>query len=164
MSVDVDALRKLTEQFFAALGRGDVSAVEDMHAENAMVLPPNRRIVQGENIAAFWRSMAPRFQNMQFNIVAVEPLGSEAAGEVGRFRFTPQREEAEPILSKYIILWQNVGGEWKISAMVWNRRESEQQRRGAGGGGGRGRGGGGGRSGGEGSPYRVRGGEASAYR
>jgi len=140
MSVDVDALRKLTEQFFAALGRGDVSAVEDTHTENAVVLAPNRRIVQGENIAAFWRNMSPRFQNIQFNIVAIEPLGSEGAREVGRFRFRPQREEAEPILSKYMILWQNVGGEWKISAMVWNRRESEQQRRG--GGGGRGRGGG----------------------
>jgi ketosteroid isomerase-like protein len=161
MSVDVDALRKLTEQFFAALGRGDVSAVEDMYTENAVILPPNRRIAQGENIAAFWRGMSPHFQNMQFNIVAVEPLSGEVAREVGRFRFTPQREEAEPILSKYMILWQNVGGEWKISAMVWNRRESEQQRRG---GGGRGRGGGGGRGGGEGSPYRVRGGEDSAYR
>jgi ketosteroid isomerase-like protein len=137
---DVDKIREKTEHFFAALGRNDVSAIEDMHTDNAVILPPNRRIVQGDNIKALWRNMAPRFQNLQSTITSVDAIGAEAARGIGRFRFRPQREEAEPIIFKYLMLWQKVDGEWKISSMVWNRRENDQQRRrggGQGGGGGR---------------------------
>jgi ketosteroid isomerase-like protein len=118
----------MSEQFFAALARGDVSAMENMHADNAVVLGPNQRIIQGEIVKAFWRSMAPRLQNgLQFTVVSVELLGGGAAREVGRFRCTPKRADAEPLLFKYLILWQNVGGEWKIAAMLWNRRETDQE-------------------------------------
>ena len=54
-SEDLAAIRKQSEQFFAALGRGDVGAVTEMHTDNAVVLPPNRRIIQGADIDAFWR-------------------------------------------------------------------------------------------------------------
>jgi ketosteroid isomerase-like protein len=125
-SEDFAAIRKQSEQFFAALGRGDVGAVTEMHTDNAVVLPPNRRIIQRADIDAFWRNMAPRFQNIEFTTVGVEPLSKEAAREIGRFRVMPQGEDAEPILSKYLILWQNIEGSWRISSMVWNRRETNR--------------------------------------
>ena len=128
-SEDLAAIRKQSEQFFAALGRGDVGAVTEMHTDNAVVLPPNRRIIQGEDIDAFWRNLAPRFQNIEFTTVGVEPLSKEAAREIGRFHFMPQGEDAEPILSKYLILWQNIEGSWRISSIVWNRREANRARR-----------------------------------
>ena len=125
-SEDFAAIRKQSEQFFAALGRGDVGAVTEMHTDNAVVLPPNRRIIQRADIDAFWRNLAPRFQNIEFTTVGVEPLSKEAAREIGRFRVMPQGEETEPILSKYLILWQNIEGSWRISSMVWNRRETNR--------------------------------------
>jgi ketosteroid isomerase-like protein len=125
-SEDFAAIRKQSEQFFAALGRGDVGAVTEMHTDNAVVLPPNRRIIQRADIDAFWRNLAPRFQNIEFTTVGVEPLSKEAAREIGRFRVMPQGEDAEPILSKYLILWQNIEGSWRISSMVWNRRETNR--------------------------------------
>jgi ketosteroid isomerase-like protein len=125
-SEDFAAIKKQSEQFFAALGRGDVGAVTEMHTDNAVVLPPNRRIIQRADIDAFWRNLAPRFQNIEFTTVGVEPLSKEAAREIGRFRVMPQGEDAEPILSKYLILWQNIEGSWRISSMVWNRRETNR--------------------------------------
>ena len=127
-SQDVAAIRNQSGQFFGALGRGDVTAVADMHSDNAVVLAPNRRIIQGADIQAFWRNMAGQFQNLEFTSVGVEPLGKEAAREIGRFRFTPEGENAEPVLAKYLILWQNIEGNWKVSSIVWNRRETGQQR------------------------------------
>ena len=76
-SEDLAAIRKQSEQFFAALGRGDVGAVTEMHTDNAVVLPPNRRIIQGVDIDAFWRNLAPRFQNVEFTTVGVEPLSKK---------------------------------------------------------------------------------------
>jgi ketosteroid isomerase-like protein len=128
-SQELSEIRKHSEQFFAALRRGDVTALEDMHADNAVVLPPNRRIIQGADIQAFWRNMAAQFQNLESTTVGVEPLCKEAAREIGRLRFTPQGEDAEPVLAKYLILWHHTQGSWKISSIVWNRRETDQQRR-----------------------------------
>jgi ketosteroid isomerase-like protein len=125
----LDEAAIMSEQFFAALVRGDVSAMENMHTDNSVVLPPNERIIQRETIKAFWRSLAPRLHNqLQFTVVSVELLGGGAAREIGRFRYMPKREDAEPVLFKYLILWQKVGGEWKIAALAWNRPETDQQR------------------------------------
>jgi ketosteroid isomerase-like protein len=125
----LDKAAVMSEEFFAALVRGDVSAMENMHTDNSVVLAPNERIIQGESIKWFWRSMAPRLHNkLQVTVVSVELLGGGAAREIGRFRCTPKREDAGEVVYKYLILWQNVGGEWKIAAMIWNQPETDQQR------------------------------------
>jgi ketosteroid isomerase-like protein len=128
-SEDVATVRDLTTQFFAALGRGDVSAIEDLHTADAAILAPNRRIVQGADTATFWRGVAPRFEGAQSNVVSVDIIGGMVAREIGRFRFKPQRADGQPIVFKFLMLWQKVDGAWKLSSMVWNLRENEQQQR-----------------------------------
>jgi ketosteroid isomerase-like protein len=132
---DVAKIRDRAHEFFAALGRGDVSAVVDMLAEDVIILAPNQRIVQGADGAkTLCQNMASRFQGAQSNVVSADIIGGVAARAVGRFRLNPPRADAEPLLFKFLMLWQKVDGAWKISSLAWNRREGDQQRRRQGGG------------------------------
>ena len=118
---DRATIEKLNETFVTALARGDIAAVAGMYAEDAYLLPPDEGIVKGRAaIQSFWTRAAEGIGEFKLTTVDVKPLGSDAAREVGTFRLKTKDQPPQEVSGKYVVVWQKVGGEWKLAADIWN--------------------------------------------
>jgi ketosteroid isomerase-like protein len=71
-------------------------------------------------IEAFWKSWFDRIAEVNLTTVDVVPLGSDAAREVGTAVILTTGHLAEKIAGKYMVVWRQVEGEWKLEADMWN--------------------------------------------
>ena len=118
---DRATIEKLNETFVAALAKGDIAAVVGMYAEDAYLLPPDKGIVKGRAaIQSFWTKAAEGTGEFKLTTVDVKPLGSDAAREVGTFRLKTKDQSPQEVSGKYVVVWQRVGGEWKLATDIWN--------------------------------------------
>ena len=53
-------------------------------------------------------------------MVDVKPLGDAAAREIGTFALTTKSSPPQEIAGKYVVVWQKVGSDWKLSTDIWN--------------------------------------------
>ncbi len=147
-------LDQLHETFVEALRSNDLATLGSCYTENAVLLPPGKPIVSGrEAITTYWQE-AERIQDLVFEATDTRALGTGALREAGNLLVTTrgQGRETFNVASKYMTLWVQVDGAWKIDSIAWSRASAPGGggRKGGGGGGRRGRqgGGGGGRQGG----------------
>jgi ketosteroid isomerase-like protein len=118
---DHTAIEKLKSDLTTAIHATDVPAIAAIYMENAVVLAPRRDIVRGQNIRRFWRNMSKQIKNIKFLPDDLESLGVDAARETGIMSFEIGDQSSEPIMSKYLLIWQRLEGEWKVAAMTWSR-------------------------------------------
>ncbi len=118
----LDAATKWEE----AVNAGDVAAVAEVYAEDAMLLPPGSERIEGrENIEAFWQDLVKEGTEIDLESVDVA-TGGDIAYEIGTFSLT-MPDAAEPITGKYIWTWkQTDAGEPKVTADIWNTNAAEQ--------------------------------------
>ena len=154
-------LDQLHETFVEALRSNDLATLGGCYTENAVLLPPGKPIVSGrEAITTYWQE-AERIQDLVFEATDTKALGTGALREAGNLLVTTrgQGRETFNVASKYMTLWVQVDGGWKIDSIAWSRASAPGGGgRKGGGGGGRGRrgGGGGGGAGGGGGGRRGR--------
>src|SRR5215217_5957389 len=118
---DRATIEKLNETFLTAVARGDMAAVVGMYAEDAYLLPPGEEIVKGRAaIQSFWTKAAEGIGDFKLTTVDVKPLGSDAAREVGTFMLKTKGQSPQEVSGKYVVVWQKVGGEWKLATDIWN--------------------------------------------
>ena len=118
---DKATIEQLNEKFVAAFNKGDAAAVAAMYTEDAVVLPPGADMVRGrENIRAFWAKTAEQIQDIKLTTVDVKPLGPDAAREIGTFGLKTKGAQPQEVTGKYVVVWQKVGGEWKLMTDIWN--------------------------------------------
>ena len=118
---DRATIEKLNETFVTALAKGDVTAVASMYAEDADLLPPDEQIVKGRAaIQSFWTKAAEGVGAFKLITVDVKPLVSDAAREVGTFWLKTKDQPPQEVSGKYVVVWQRVGGEWKLATDIWN--------------------------------------------
>jgi len=118
---DKSTIEKLNETFAAAFTRGDIAAVAGMYADDAYLLPPGEEIVKGRAaIQSFWTKAAEGIGDFKLTTVDVQPLGSDAAREVGTFRLKTKGQAPQEVSGKYVVVWQRVVGEWKLATDIWN--------------------------------------------
>ena len=116
-----DAISAQNLAFMAAAQAGDAGALAALYTEDAWLLPPGGDMIQGRpQIEAFWKSRFDRIAEVGLTTVDVVPLGPDAAREVGRAVILTQGHLAEEIKGKYMVVWRQVGGEWKLEADMWN--------------------------------------------
>lgn len=119
-------IRDLDSRWVAAVAAKDTAAIRLIMAENSRALPPNMPIVQGANdVVGMWAGLA----NMPGASLTFEPSeiefseAGDMAYEVGTWQFEQTTEGAgAPVRDngKYVVVWQNVNGEWKVVADIWN--------------------------------------------
>jgi uncharacterized protein (TIGR02246 family) len=108
------------EQFMVAFSRGNAAGVAAVYTEDAQVLPPNSDVVSGKQaIQTLWQGA----MNMGVTAVNLETGEAEQYGntayEVGRF--TLQGAEGQMIdAGKYVVIWKQEGGQWKLHRDIWN--------------------------------------------
>ena len=121
---DKATIERLNAQFAEAFNSGDIAAVAAMYAEDAALLPPGSDMVKGRNdIRSFWMKAAEQISDFKLATVDVKPLGSDAAREIGTFSLKTKGQQAQDVSGKYVVVWQKVGGDWKLATDIWNSNQ-----------------------------------------
>ena len=92
-----------------------------LYTDDAVVLPPGSPIVKGRaDIEAFWKKAAEGLGDAKLTTVDVKPLGPAAARETGHFSLKTKASPSQELVGKYVVVWEKLGTEWKLSADIWN--------------------------------------------
>jgi uncharacterized protein (TIGR02246 family) len=115
---EIEAMNAKWMEFF---NKGDFSGIASLYTEDAVAFPPGSSMVKGRNaIGAMWKSMAEQVSDPKVITLDVKPLGPSAAREIGTFSLKTKDPTPREISGKYVVVWEKVGSEWKLSADIWN--------------------------------------------
>jgi uncharacterized protein (TIGR02246 family) len=118
---DLGTIQAHTDRFAAALNAGDAQAIAQIYAEDARILPPGAEMVEGRDaIQGYWKAAVETFTDAKLTTTDIKPLGDSYAREIGSFSSKTTGDNPQEITGKYIIIWQQVGEDWKISDDIWN--------------------------------------------
>jgi ketosteroid isomerase-like protein len=122
--MNVQAVRESVDEgnrkFGSAVARKDYAAMAALYTENAMVLPPDGRIVTGKPaIEEFWRSAA---NALGLTDAALKTRDLEVAGdtayEVGEANL---KVGSGQVMVKYLVVWtRSSDGNWRVHRDIWN--------------------------------------------
>jgi uncharacterized protein (TIGR02246 family) len=114
-------IEKLNDAWTAAFNKGDTATVAALYTEDAYVLPPGSAMVKGRAaIEAFWRQAAQQMTDAKLTTVDVLPLGRSAAREIGTVTLKTKSQPPQEVVGKYVVVWRNVGRDWKLATDIWN--------------------------------------------
>ena len=71
-------------------------------------------------IEAMWKGAAEQVGDPKFITLEVKPLGPSAAQEIGTFSLKMKGSAPQEVTGKYLVVWEKVGTDWKLSADIWN--------------------------------------------
>ena len=118
---DKATMEKLNDAFVTAFSKGDFATVGSMYTEDAYLLPPGSAMFKGRtNVTAFWTTASEAISDVRLTTVDVKPLGNEAAREVGTFSLMTRGQQPQQLTGKYVVVWQKVGSDWKLTTSIWN--------------------------------------------
>ncbi len=117
MRQEIEAANKT---FMAAFGRGDAAGLAALYTADGQLLPTNSDVVAGSAaIQTFWQGAI----DMGLSTATLETLEVEDCGdtavEVGRYTLKTG-DESVADSGKYIVIWKNQGGTWKLHRDIWN--------------------------------------------
>jgi uncharacterized protein (TIGR02246 family) len=109
-------------RFFNA---GQTDSVASLYTSDATVMPPGMPAVTGtDSIRATFAAMGtmmPAGTTLAFQVQSVVANGPIAI-ERGSWTMMVPAGDSAPTESrgKYLVMWRNVGGEWRIQEDIWN--------------------------------------------
>jgi len=110
-------------KFGEAFRQADPAAVASLYTEDALLLPPNSETITGRAaIEAFWGAvMAMGVTDAVVTAVEVMGIGDMVC-EIGKYKLTiqPEGQEAVEDLGKYLVIWKQEDGVWKLHIDIWN--------------------------------------------
>ncbi|MFC1525907.1 YybH family protein [Candidatus Latescibacterota bacterium] len=115
-----DAIVAADDTFSATYGRGDAAGMAALYTEAGQLMPPNSDFLTGREAvqAAFQGFMDMGVKEIKLEAVEVEEYG-DTATEVGKY--TLEAEDGSVIdQGKYIVIWKQEGGEWKLHRDIFN--------------------------------------------
>jgi ketosteroid isomerase-like protein len=113
------AIRKAESGFMTAVRGGDVDAMTNLYASNAVLLPPNAPAMPNHDaIHAFWGGMMATASAVDLTLTTSDVQQSgDLAVETGQYvlHLTP-KNATTPVndQGKYLVAWRKVGGQWKM--------------------------------------------------
>jgi uncharacterized protein (TIGR02246 family) len=112
------AIEAVNGRFMASFANGDAAAIAGLYTDSAQLLPANADFVTGPSaIRAFWQgALDSRLKGASLETLEVEAHG-ETAIEVGRYRLLGEGATADS--GKYLVVWKNDGGSWKLHRDIW---------------------------------------------
>ena len=123
MSKISDAIQSGNNEFMAAFKRGDGAGVAACYTADAQLLPPNSPMIVGiPDIAAFWQgAMTMGIKDARLETKHLEERG-DLAVEVGQYTLTIQPEGGAAMtdVGKYVVVWKDDAGTWKLHTDIWN--------------------------------------------
>lgn len=106
-------------EWMSAFKRTDAGALASLYTSSGQLLPANSDFVKGTNaIRAFWQGAF----DMGLKEAVLESLEVEGHGdtaiEVGQYRLLVAGGSLADS-GKYIVVWKNDGGTWKLHRDIW---------------------------------------------
>ena len=93
----------------------------ELYTEDAYLLPAGAEMIQGRQaIQAFWNQVMKRFGDGKLTTLDVQPLGPDAAREIGTFSFKTKGNTPEEVDGKYVVVWRKVNDQWKLATDILN--------------------------------------------
>jgi ketosteroid isomerase-like protein len=107
------------KEFVARFKRGDGGSISQLYTAEAQLLPAKRDFVTGSNaIRDFWNGAVQMgLKDASLETLEVEVHGDTAI-EVGRYKLFVEGG-ALADAGKYIVVWKNDGGTWKLHRDIW---------------------------------------------
>ena len=129
-AVDADVVREAItandEAFDQAYNAGDAATLVALYAPDAVVLPPNEPRIEGsaaiqELFAAMFEEAPGATLDLTTEDVQVAAAGDYAYG-VGSFSVSGTAPDGSEWSDqgKYVAIWKNVDGEWKMVLDTWS--------------------------------------------
>jgi ketosteroid isomerase-like protein len=114
---------ELFKSYFEGLRQGDVASVVALYTENAIQLPPNRKITRGRQ--QIGESSKEAVQEGFENAILTErevSISGDVAYECGSYteKFHLKGKEPLEISGKYLIVFKRTADGWKIDRELWN--------------------------------------------
>ena len=118
---DKPTIQRLNDTFMAAFNKGDSQAVAAFYTDDAYVLPAGGEMVQGRQaVQGFWDDTMKQLGDGKLTTVDVQPLGPDAAREIGTFSFKTKGNPPQEVTGKYVVVWRKVNDQWKLATDIWN--------------------------------------------
>jgi ketosteroid isomerase-like protein len=120
-----DDVRKAIEatetQFSVLFAKGDIEALSQLYAEDAVVMAPNAATVFGRPaIQDFWQAARNAgIQRLNVRTVEVSGTGGDTTYEAGTYvLYDKSGKEIDD--GKYIVIWRREGTPWRLYRDIWN--------------------------------------------
>ncbi|HEV7903518.1 MAG TPA: DUF4440 domain-containing protein [Pyrinomonadaceae bacterium] len=119
-----EAIENTNSKFAEIFKRGDAAGIAALYTADARLMPPGVPTLSGtEAITAFWQAaMNQGIKAATLETIDVETSGGTLATEIGQFTLSMESPRGGQVeqTGKYIVLWKNDGGTWKLHADIWN--------------------------------------------
>jgi len=114
------AIRSVDEMLCASFRRGSAGEMVALYTVDGQVLPPNNEVFEGTNaILDFWQGAFDLgLKELKLEGTEIEVFGDTAV-EVGQYVLLGAGG-TEADRGKYIVIWKNQGGMWKLHRDIWN--------------------------------------------
>ena len=124
---EADAIRKLEDEWAAAMRAGEVDKIVGYFATDGVSMPANKPIVSGtqairKDETASYSDTTNVFSTYSSKIDALEV---SASGDLAFVRGSDQQKQktAKGLINepgKWIDVWKKIDGKWKVIASTWN--------------------------------------------
>jgi uncharacterized protein (TIGR02246 family) len=118
------AIAQSAQAFSRALERGDAEGMAAQYVDDAVLVPPNGRVIAGrDSIRVFWTPRNPDFRTLAHSLTTDRlEVAGEVAVEVGTWRQEGQLKDEQPRESagRYLVVWRRQpDGAWKMQFDSW---------------------------------------------
>lgn len=126
-----DELKRETREWVAAYNAGDIDAVVEKFAPDAIVMPPESAAVTGAGeIRDLWAegSASLRDEGLAVKVGDDDVVGAadDVAWYSGSYTYTTGTGTEEPG-GNFMQAWENRDGKWRVVRMIWNEDHPAQE-------------------------------------
>ena len=115
-------IEAMEAKWIELFNKRDFDGLAALYTDDATAFPPGSPMVKGRaGIDEMWKSIADQVSDPQVRTLDVKSLGPSAAREIGTFTFKPNGPMLQDVIDKYVVVWEKVGGDWKLAVDIWNQ-------------------------------------------
>ncbi len=111
-----EEIEKRSRQFEDRFAAGDVNGVLDTYYhDTAWMSPPGAPLLKGrDGIAGFFNVAITIYKSLELELVELREVDA-VTYELGRAVLTPKDSNQDPLHCRYLVIWQNIDGVWRVS-------------------------------------------------
>jgi uncharacterized protein (TIGR02246 family) len=124
VQADVDAIKKLSDEYGAMVTSGDTEGFLNLFTDDAILMPPNQKMIIGkEGIRAMVQALFKTTKEIDL-IEITTPSEIRVFGDWAfDLGITTFKSKGKPLeeTNKYIRIWQKLAdGSWKLARVIFN--------------------------------------------